>query len=171
MDTTIYQTEIDTPVGSLFACASDRALHILQFTDDLDLEETIARLQQHLHAALGSGTNAILANVQTQLDSYFQKSLQTFTIPLKPLGTEFQQQVWNFLRTIPYGKTCSYAEEAQAIERPSATRAVANANRCNPIAIIIPCHRVIGSDGSLTGYAGGLHRKEFLLHLESASSH
>ena len=101
-----------------------------------------------------------------QLASYFGGKLRTFTVPLAPEGTHFQMRVWEELRHIPYGRTTSYHELAERIGEPRATRAVGQANGANPIAILVPCHRVIGADGSLTGYGGGMERKEFLLRLE-----
>lgn len=104
--------------------------------------------------------------MRTQLNLYFQGKLKEFDLPLDLVGTEFQQQVWNVLLQIPYGATSSYAKQAQILGNPTAVRAVANANGMNKISIIVPCHRVIGSDGSLTGYGGGLWRKKELLELE-----
>ncbi|UVJ42752.1 methylated-DNA--[protein]-cysteine S-methyltransferase [Pseudomonas sp. LS1212] len=103
-----------------------------------------------------------------QLDEYFAGRRERFELQLAPRGTPFQQQVWQALLAIPYGRTCSYAQLAQTIERPRAIRAVGTANGANPIAVIVPCHRVIGSNGTLTGYAGGLERKQQLLQLEGA---
>ncbi|MDO6497955.1 methylated-DNA--[protein]-cysteine S-methyltransferase [Photobacterium sanguinicancri] len=103
-----------------------------------------------------------------QLDAYFSGSLTRFTVPLAPQGTEFQKQVWTALRSVPYGETCSYKAIAEAISNPKAVRAVGAANGKNPIAIIVPCHRVIGADGKLTGYAGGVEMKAFLLKLEGS---
>jgi methylated-DNA-[protein]-cysteine S-methyltransferase len=103
-----------------------------------------------------------------QLNEYFNKKRKIFDLPLSPNGTEFQQKVWNCLQKIPYGETCSYGELAKMIGNPKASRAVGMANNKNPIVIIIPCHRVIGADGSLTGYAGGLDIKKILLGLETA---
>ncbi len=102
-----------------------------------------------------------------QLHDYFEGKRTQFDIKLNPEGTDFQKKVWNELQTIPYGKTCSYLELSQQLGDIKAIRAVANANGRNPLWIVIPCHRVIGSDGSLTGYAGGLHRKQWLLEHES----
>ncbi|MDQ7916631.1 methylated-DNA--[protein]-cysteine S-methyltransferase [Mesonia sp. MT50] len=102
-----------------------------------------------------------------QLESYFKGELQEFTFPIQPQGTDFQQRVWKALLTIPYGKTMSYLELSKQLGDPKAIRAVASANGKNPLWIIVPCHRVIGSDGSLTGYAGGLWRKKWLLEHES----
>jgi methylated-DNA-[protein]-cysteine S-methyltransferase len=103
-----------------------------------------------------------------QLDEYFQRTRKTFSLKLIPEGTEFQQQVWQELLKIPYGETVTYQDIAVALRNPNASQAVGNANAKNPIAIIIPCHRVIGNDGKLTGYAGGLWRKEWLLKHEGA---
>lgn len=103
-----------------------------------------------------------------QLDAYFDGRLTTFSVPLNPSGTAFQQQVWRQLQAIPYGQTVSYGAIANGIGKPTASRAVGMANGKNPLTIIVPCHRVIGSNGKLTGYAGGLTRKQFLLALEGA---
>jgi O-6-methylguanine DNA methyltransferase len=103
-----------------------------------------------------------------QLEAYFEGRLTTFSVPLNPSGTAFQQQVWRQLQTIPYGHTISYGDIADGIGKPTASRAVGMANGKNPLTIIVPCHRVIGSNGKLTGYAGGLTRKQFLLALEGA---
>ena len=103
-----------------------------------------------------------------QLDAYFDGHLTTFSVPLNPSGTAFQQQVWRQLQAIPYGQTVSYGAIANGIGKPTASRAVGMANGKNPLTIIVPCHRVIGSNGKLTGYAGGLTRKQFLLALEGA---
>lgn len=108
----------------------------------------------------------LLREAQRQLNAYFSAELQNFDLPLSPYGTPFQQSVWQQLRAVPYGQTRTYAEIAAAVGKPNACRAVGMASHRNPIAIVIPCHRVIGSDGSLTGYAGGLERKQTLLRLE-----
>jgi methylated-DNA-[protein]-cysteine S-methyltransferase len=110
---------------------------------------------------------AALADVAAQLDAYFAGELTEFDLPLAPRGSEFQLRVWNALLEIPYGETASYGEIAAAVGRPDAVRAVGTANGRNPIAVIIPCHRVIGADGSLVGYGGGLDRKRLLLELEA----
>lgn len=113
-------------------------------------------------------THPVLVRAREQLDEYFGGQRRDFDIPLSATGTPFQQQVWAALRTIPYGGTTSYGEIARGLGLPAgASRAVGAANGANPIAIMVPCHRVIGSNGSLTGYAGGLHRKQLLLALES----
>lgn len=109
----------------------------------------------------------VLEDCVLQLNQYFKGSREQFSVKLNPKGTDFQNKVWNALQTIPHGKTTSYLQLSKQLGDPKAIRAVANANGKNPLWIIIPCHRVIGSDGSLTGYAGGLHRKQWLLNHES----
>lgn len=111
----------------------------------------------------------LLKNCIRQLDEYFLKERQQFDLPLKIEGTTFQKQVWEEVQKVPFGKTASYLEIAEKVNNPKAVRAVGNANRTNPIVIIIPCHRIIGSDGSLTGYGGGIYRKEWLLKHELKS--
>ncbi|MDR0582614.1 MAG: methylated-DNA--[protein]-cysteine S-methyltransferase [Prevotellaceae bacterium] len=116
--------------------------------------------------ALPAITNPVLKKCIGQLDEYFAGTRTAFALPLEPVGSNFQQRVWKELQTIPYGETISYTELSQRIGDEKAIRAVGTANAKNRIAIIIPCHRVIGADGKLVGYAGGLHRKEWLLRLE-----
>jgi methylated-DNA-[protein]-cysteine S-methyltransferase len=114
-------------------------------------------------------TDAVLATTVRQLDSYFAARLRTFDLPLAAAGTPFQQRVWSALREIPFGETRNYGQLARAIGKPSAMRAVGAANGRNPIAIVVPCHRVIGANGSLTGFGGGIERKRFLLSLEQGN--
>ncbi len=116
---------------------------------------------------LSGESDAILTAACQQLDEWFSGMRRNFDLPLAPEGTPFQKEVWKALQTIPYGTTCSYGELAGQLGRPSASRAVGAANGCNPIALIIPCHRVIGADGSLTGYAFGIERKQKLLNFEA----
>ena len=114
-------------------------------------------------------TDTVLATTARQLDTYFAGRLRTFDLPLALVGTPFQHRVWSALRAIPFGETRSYGQLAKAIGKPSAMRAVGAANGRNPIAIVVPCHRVIGADGSLTGFGGGIERKKFLLSLEQGN--
>jgi methylated-DNA--[protein]-cysteine S-methyltransferase len=114
--------------------------------------------------------NALLLELEKQLKEYFAKERKEFTLPITLVGTPFQEEVWKVLQTIPYGETRTYKEQAIAVGNPKGVRAVANANSKNRLSIIVPCHRVIGSNGTLTGYAGGLSRKEFLLNLEKSNS-
>jgi AraC family transcriptional regulator of adaptative response/methylated-DNA-[protein]-cysteine methyltransferase len=125
--------------------------------------KTIAKL---LNATIIQGNNPHFETLETQLQAYFNGSKSQFSVPLHTPGTDFQNKVWNALLNIPYGQTKSYKEQAITIGNPESIRAVANANGMNRISILIPCHRVIGSDGHLTGYGGGLWRKKYLLELE-----
>jgi methylated-DNA-[protein]-cysteine S-methyltransferase len=142
---------IDSPLGKLTLAERDGAL---------------VRLSFGAHGAGGAPT-ALLARATEQLQAYFAGELRGFDLPLAPTGTEFQLACWRALAEIPYGQTRSYGEQAQRIGRPDRARAVGAANGANPIAIVLPCHRVIGADGSLTGFGGGLETKRRLLDLEA----
>jgi methylated-DNA-[protein]-cysteine S-methyltransferase len=148
----------DSPVGPLTLISDGKALTHCEFENPRYPYEPAPR-----------GEDKILANARRQLDSYFAGKLKAFDLPLAPQGTEFQRRVWDALLKIPYGVTRSYGQQAAAIHSPKAVRAVGLANGRNPIAIIIPCHRVIGSNGSLTGYGGGMERKRLLLDLEQGA--
>ncbi len=150
----IHLTRIQTPLGPMVVGATEDALCLLEFADRRMLETQCKRIQKAHSAVLIPGETEISRKTERELSAYFESSLQKFTIPLKTSGTEFQEKVWAQLQTIPYASTRSYAEQANLIQRPTAVRAVARANGDNRIAIIIPCHRVIGSDGKLTGYGG-----------------
>jgi len=156
----LEKTTIDTPIGHLTIIASaDGLTHILfdgQEPADAGLDETIPAVVD----------NVMLTRAATQLTEYFAGTRREFDLPLDPAGTEFQVQAWMALADIPYGDTTTYAHQAEAIGRPNAVRAVGSANGSNPIPIVLPCHRVIGSNGSLTGYAGGLDLKRRLLDME-----
>ena len=130
-------------------------------------ERNKRRIERYLNASFKIETTSVLEEAKRQLDGYFAGNRKAFTIPLHLVGTDFQQQVWNELLNIPYGATISYKEIAQNIGKPKAVRAVAGAIGANGISILIPCHRVIGSDKSLTGYAGGLKAKKMLLQIET----
>jgi AraC family transcriptional regulator of adaptative response/methylated-DNA-[protein]-cysteine methyltransferase len=166
-DTVLTVCRVLTPLGPMIAGASDEALQFFEFSDRRRLERQLDRLRARLDCVLVPGTNAILERTETEIESYFGGRLREFSIPLASPGTDFQMAVWRALREIPYGETRSYADVARAIGRPTAVRAVARANGDNRLAIFIPCHRVIGSDGRLTGYGGGLWRKRRLLEMES----
>lgn len=166
-DTTqVYINRITTPLGPMLAGATDNALCLLEFIDRRMLETQLQTLQKKMNVTFIPGSNTVTDQTAEQINSYFNGSLKQFTVPLNFSGTDFQQKVWHELQTIPYSETRSYKEQAQHIGNAKAVRAVARANGENRIAIIIPCHRVIGSDGSLTGYGGGLWRKKYLLSLE-----
>ncbi len=154
----MFQFTYQSPIGSLEITTSDTHLLSLQFV------EVIA--EQMAPRTLHDSIPPILQYTLQQLNAYFNKQLSHFDLPLDPSGTPFQKQVWQALLEIPFGRTVSYKYIAQKVGKPKGSQAVGNANGKNPIAIIIPCHRVIGANGSLTGYAGGLHRKQWLLDFE-----
>jgi methylated-DNA-[protein]-cysteine S-methyltransferase len=153
MASSTFTTYYTSPLGLLQIAGDATHIHSILFWDEVTTEAS-STLPDHLQECL------------QQLDAYFKGERQQFDLPLSPVGTSFQQQVWQQLQTIPFGKTASYLEVARVVSGEKAIRAVGGANGRNPISIVVPCHRVIGSDGSLTGYAGGLWRKEWLLQHE-----
>jgi AraC family transcriptional regulator, regulatory protein of adaptative response / methylated-DNA-[protein]-cysteine methyltransferase len=161
--------QIYTPLGPMVAGATEDGLVLLEFADRRMLEKQIRRLQRLLTCPMTPGSSPVLDETEQQLKTYFDGSLRRFTVPLTTPGSPFQRQVWEALRQIPYGGTASYSEQAARIGRPECVRAVARANGENRIAILIPCHRVVASDGSLCGYGGGLWRKRYLLALEQVA--
>ncbi len=158
--------QLETDMGLMIAAATDKGICMLDFADYKLIDLELRQLEETLKAPLKKGNHVHLDTLKTQLDEYFKRTRRKFDIPLDLVGTEFQKKVWLSLLKIPYGTTISYAQQAQLINKPKAVRAVANANGKNKIAIILPCHRVIGSDGTLTGYGGGIWRKKKLLELE-----
>jgi len=156
-----------TPIGPMFSCATKKGVCLVEFTDRRMLETEFKALCKSYNAVILPGKNSYLDQVQAELSEYFSGKRRHFTVPLDTPDTEFRESVWTILKQIPYGETRTYKQQAIAIGNPKAVRAVASANGYNRIGIIIPCHRVIGSDGSLVGYGGGLHRKKWLLELES----
>lgn len=156
-----------TPLGEMLALFSERGLCLLEFSERTKgLEREIAQVQAARGGPAKTGENALTRQLGQELSEYFAGQRQNFDVPLDLVGTAFQQDVWRALLTIDYGHTRSYAEQARQVGRPTAMRAVAAANGANKISIVVPCHRVIGSDGSLTGYGGGVPRKHWLLALE-----
>jgi AraC family transcriptional regulator of adaptative response/methylated-DNA-[protein]-cysteine methyltransferase len=162
----VVTTMLDTPLGSMIAGAVDEGLCLLEFADRRMLEAQIKRLERLLRQPLVAGDQPHLRQARQELDRYFSGALQRFTVPLVLRGTPFEERVWRQLVQIPYGETCSYAELARRVDAPGAQRAVGRANGMNRISIVIPCHRVVNSDGKLGGYGGGLWRKHWLLELE-----
>ncbi|OED38645.1 XRE family transcriptional regulator [Chromatiales bacterium (ex Bugula neritina AB1)] len=158
-----------TPVGPMYACATEKGICLLEFTDRKMLETEFRDIRKRLNAAILPGENWHLSQVKKELAEYFAGNRKQFEVSLDTPGTEFQRLVWEKLLQIPYGSTRSYSQQAKILDRPTAVRAVASANGSNRISIIVPCHRVIGADGNLTGYGGGLHRKKWLLELEGAA--
>ena len=168
--TVINIVRFTTPIGPMFACASSKGICLLEFTDRRMLETEFKDLCKRLNAVILPGENPYLDQVQSEIEEYFSGKRKKFTVALHTPGSEFQKSVWEILQKIPYGETRSYKQQAITFGNPKATRAVASANGHNRISIIMPCHRVIGSDGSLTGYGGGLHRKKWLIDFEKANS-
>lgn len=163
-------TRILTPLGPMLAGATGQGICLLEFVDRRMLETQLKRLRKLIGAEFIPGASPHFEQLNLEITEYFEGQRQDFTVPLVLPGTPFQQKVWEALRTIPYGATRSYKEQAEVLGNPSAVRAVAKANGDNRIAIIIPCHRVIGADGKLVGYGGGLWRKQYLLNLEREHS-
>lgn len=157
---------LDTPLGPMIAIADEYALYLLEFVDRRGLEREIEKLRIKTKAAIIPGSNAPLKSIATELKFYFAGSLKEFKTTLRLLGSPFQQRVWQELIRIPYGETRSYLAQAMAIGKQSAYRAVANANGANQLAIVIPCHRIINSNGELGGYGGGIARKKWLIEHE-----
>ena len=168
--TVVTVNRIPTPLGPMVAGAVDDAVCLLEFADRRMLETQLVRLQKHLDCVFVPGTSQVFDRLARELEAYFRGEATEFRIPLVTPGTSFQRDVWTRLRAIPAGTTKSYGEIAKEIGRPTAVRAVARANGDNRIAILIPCHRVIGADGKLTGYGGGLWRKQRLLEVEGIAS-
>ncbi|HHH50584.1 MAG TPA: bifunctional transcriptional activator/DNA repair protein Ada [Saprospiraceae bacterium] len=159
-----------SPIGSIIACATEKGVCFLGFVGQKRLEAQFSALQKHLNAIILPGKNPHLSQVKQEINEYFAGERKDFSVALDIIGTDFRKQVWQSLLQIPYGKTVSYKAQALAINNIKAVRAVASANGANKISLIIPCHRVIGSNGSLTGYAGGLQKKQWLLNFEKENS-
>jgi AraC family transcriptional regulator of adaptative response/methylated-DNA-[protein]-cysteine methyltransferase len=157
---------IETPLGTMLVCATNQGICLLEFTDRKMLETELKSIAKLLNAIIIQGYNKHFETLEIELQEYFNGKRKEFSVPLHTPGTDFQNKVWAALQRIPYGQTKSYKEQAITIGNPESVRAVANANGMNRISILIPCHRVIGSDGQLTGYGGGLWRKKYLLELE-----
>ena len=168
MEKIVDLKRIETPLGTMIACANENGICMLEFSDRKALPTELKEISNHFRANVILGENPHFKTLEKELQDYFDGKRLDFTVPLSPVGTDFQKKVWEILRTIPYGTTRSYQQQADILGNPKAVRAVANANGLNKISIIIPCHRVIGSNGTLTGYGGGIWRKQKLLELEKA---
>jgi AraC family transcriptional regulator, regulatory protein of adaptative response / methylated-DNA-[protein]-cysteine methyltransferase len=166
----ITTTTIETELGTMIAGAVDEGICLLEFSDRKMLNTEYKDLTKHFKTTIQEGENKHFGLLRKQLKEYFAGKRKEFSVPLAAPGSTFQQAVWKELMNIPYGSTRSYLEQSIALGKPESIRAVANANGMNRISIIIPCHRVIGSDGSLTGYGGGLKRKRWLLDHEKKFS-
>lgn len=163
-------SKIETPLGEMIAGATEEGLCLLEFNDRKILSEEYDDLKKLFNTTIEDGENKHTKSLKKQLKEYFAGRRKEFSIPLITPGSPFQQAVWKELQNIPFGSTRSYHEQSLALGNPDSVRAVANANGMNRIAILIPCHRVIGSNGSLVGYGGGLRRKKWLLDHEKKFS-
>lgn len=164
----ILISSYESKLGLIFIGAVNEGVCLVEFHDRVHLEKNLLKLAQTLNAQFVEEENEHILKLKEELDLYFNQKLQKFTIPLVLTGTDFQQKVFQSLLEIPFGKTTTYKQQAIKLGDVKAIRAVATANGLNKIAIVVPCHRIIGSDGSMIGYAGGIHRKEALLKLEKA---
>lgn len=158
---------IDTPLGLMIAISDEEALYLLEFVNRRGLEREIERLREKFNSAIIPGKTERIDSIERELKQYFRGELKRFLTPIMMVGTPFQKKVWLELQKIPIGETCSYSDIAKKLENIGAVRAVGSANGANQIAIAIPCHRVINSDGQLGGYGGGLARKKWLLEHEA----
>lgn len=166
----INTMEINSPLGPMLAGTTSEGVCLLEFTTRTRLEKEFSDLQKMLHAVMRPGRNQYSDQLEKELREYFEGTRKIFSVPLHTPGNEFSQSVWKTLQNIPYGKTCSYKEQAEMMHNPKAIRAIASTNGRNRLAIVIPCHRVIGSDGRMTGYAAGVERKKWLLNFERSNS-
>jgi AraC family transcriptional regulator of adaptative response/methylated-DNA-[protein]-cysteine methyltransferase len=162
----IYAQFIKTPIGLMYAGCTDDAICLFDFVTRQHAAKAINRIKTLLQAPMETENHPLLSELERQVAAYFAGTLQLFDLPLHPVGTPFQQEVWHTLQTIPYGTTITYKQQALRMGNEKLIRAMAHANGANTLAILIPCHRVIGSSGSLIGYAGGLHLKKWLLQHE-----
>lgn len=152
-----------TPLGPMFVCATERGVCLLEFVDRRMLETEFSDLQRLLKARIMAGENRHTRQMEAEMGEYFAGTRQQFDVTLDMPGSEFQRTVWEALQAVPFGETSHYQALAKQIDKPAAVRAVAGANGANRVAIVIPCHRIIGKDGSLTGYGGGIARKAWLI--------
>ena len=159
--------EVKTPIGVMVFGSSEKGLCLLDFKHRKSFPRILKRISKYFGDDMINGTTPFIELAEMELSQYLQGNLKIFSVPLDIRGSAFQLKVWDALLQVKYGKTASYLDIAKKIGSPEAVRAVANANGQNGIAVIIPCHRVIGSDGSLTGYGGGVAIKKMLLHIES----
>lgn len=166
----LYADWFDTPLGPMISIADHEFLYLLEFTDRRGLEREIERLRLRLNARIIPGKTAIHEQISTEMSHYFNKTHITFETPLYLMGSPFQQQVWKCLQEIPAGTTLSYKDIAHKLGNPKSVRAVGNTNGANQLCIIIPCHRVVQSNGELGGYGGGVERKQWLLQHEKSPS-
>jgi len=168
----LFADWFDTPLGPMIAVADKTHLHLLEFHDRRALPTELEALQKRVRSSVAIGRTPVIDQIEAEIGEYFEGRLTTFKTPLALGGTPFEKHVWAKLIEIPVGQTRAYGDLAREMERPEVVRAVGRANGANQLAIIVPCHRILGADGSLTGYGGGLWRKQWLLrHEEKISAH
>jgi len=163
----IVYRELESSLGKLVIGATSRGCCLLEYEDRGGLSKIQRRITKQYRLEMTRGTNTFLNQLESELDQYFQGLRQKFSVPLDVRGTPFQRAAWEQLLNIPYGETRTYGEIVRLVGKPLAVRAIGRANGDNPLAVVIPCHRVIQHDGKLKGYGGGLWRKEYLLALEN----
>jgi len=164
---TIAINRIETPIGPMIAGANEDGICLLEFADRRMLETQIKILEKRMNALLFPGNSPFIKTLSKQINEYFSGERTRFDIPIVNPGTQFQKEVWEAIASVPYGKIRTYKEQSLQINNPKAVRAVGRANGDNRIAVLIPCHRIVGNNGALVGYGGGLWRKRFLLELEN----
>lgn len=164
----IYIQDIKSPIGTLGALVNDDHLVFLQFKDAVHFDRDLKKCKQLLRKELVEDAHPVFEALQSQLDEYFAGSRKAFDIPIEFVGSPFQRRVWQVLAEVPYGETLSYTEQADRCGQASAVRAVASAVALNKMLIVVPCHRIISSDGQTGGYSGGTNRKQHLLQLEGS---
>jgi AraC family transcriptional regulator of adaptative response/methylated-DNA-[protein]-cysteine methyltransferase len=162
----LYAARLETPLGLMLSIGYEKALCYLTFVIEQEIEPEINQFARKTKATIQMNKVESIISIEKELGAYFQGKLIVFKTPCHALGTPFQQRAWDALRQIPFAQIRSYKEQAVAIGNPSACRAVAGANSANPISIVIPCHRIINSNGNLGGYAGGIDKKQWLLEHE-----
>lgn len=165
----IRVTSYNSPIGEMVLGSLNQSICLCDWKYRKQRNQIDDRISRLLNADFVLQSDPLLKKLKNELDLYFSGKIQSFNFPLTFAGTSFQKEVWNTLLKIPYGETWSYAKLSLKINNPEAIRAVASANGANAISILVPCHRVVGSDGSLTGYAGGISAKKSLLQLEGAA--
>jgi AraC family transcriptional regulator, regulatory protein of adaptative response / methylated-DNA-[protein]-cysteine methyltransferase len=166
----LQSTRIDTPIGEMIAIGDESHLYFLEFLDGFKLEKSIASLKNITRDSIIAGKTPPILSIEKELSAYFEGVLKKFTTPLFFIGSNFQKNSWDALIKVPFGETRSYKEQATSIGKPSAYRAVANANGRNKLIIVVPCHRIITSGGTIGGYSSGIEKKEWLLEHEKKIS-
>jgi AraC family transcriptional regulator, regulatory protein of adaptative response / methylated-DNA-[protein]-cysteine methyltransferase len=167
---TLITGTVLTPIGQMVVSSTETGICLLEFLNNQPHKLDINEFENKLNGIAEEGENEHIRQVKQELEEYFAGNRMQFNVPVHPMGTAFQLSVWNYLMSIPFGNTTSYMKQAHTLGNPNGVRAVAAANAQNKIAIIIPCHRVIATNGKLTGYAGGLERKKWLLDFEARLS-